>query len=134
MRDYQYVMCVAVTITACGDGGGFPDAFRQPPVTSGTFSLHWQLQNTSGESETCARANATSVHVGIANHSTLAEYSALFDCGLGAGISDELFTGTYDLRFELFGAVGATASPPTLSVNVAPDAPANLPAITFVVP
>ena len=134
MRDHQHVMCIALVITACGDGGGFPDARQQPPVASGTFSLRWQLQGRSGAPETCAQANATSVHVSITNHATLAEYSVAFDCGLGAGISGELFTGTYDLTFQLPGSVGATASPSTLSVVVTSDAPATLPVITFVVP
>lgn len=134
MRRHGLVTCCALAMVACGDGGGFPDAYKPPPVESGTFSLRWQLQDGSGQSETCARAGATSVHVGITQQATRAEYSGMFACDLGAGNSGELFTGTYDLTFDLLGAAGVITSAPAGQVVVTAQMPVTVPTISFVLP
>jgi hypothetical protein len=134
MRRHGLVIGCALAVVACGDGGGFPDAFKPAPIESGTFSLRWQLQDGSGQSETCARAGATSVQVGITKQTTRAEFSATFACELGAGNSGELFTGTYDLTFELLGAAGVILSAPPGQVVVTAQMPATVPTISFVLP
>ncbi len=127
-------MGLAFALTSCGNGGGFPDAVRSQPVASGTFSLQWQIHDGSGQLETCAQAGATSMQVAIANHATREQYSEMFVCDSGVGLSGQLFTGTYDLRSTLVGPAGAIVSTASPSVIITSDAAATVPTLLFVVP
>ena len=124
MRRQRYV--ILAFVTACGDGGGFPDAYKAPPVESGTFSLQWVVQNA-----TCDQT--TTVHVGITNHTSQAQYAAGFECDLGAGVSGQLFTGAYDLTFSLLAGTAVIATAPAASVVVTTET-TTVPTVMFTAP
>jgi hypothetical protein len=123
-------------LTACGSGGGFPDAHKlEPAPAPGNFSLTWSIANGSGSAETCAQVMATSVIVSTTNEATNDENSQQFSCTLGEAASGALFVGTYDLTFALVGSAGtaiATAPQQAGVVIQSNDTTAATP-VTFVV-
>ena len=74
------------------------------------------------------------MQVAIANHATREQYSEMFVCDSGVGLSGQLFTGTYDLRSTLVGPAGAIVSTASPSVIITSDAAATVPTLLFVVP
>jgi hypothetical protein len=122
-------------LVACGSGGGFPDAFKAPPPPDpGTFAINWTLSNASGSATTCAAANASTVHVGILDEASGAQFTSNFDCGLSEAVSGSLPVGTYDLDFALDGVTVITTAPEQTAVVIASDQTTNLAPVAFVVP
>src|SRR5215203_3385555 len=94
-------------LAGCGDGGGFPDAgpIDQPPA-SGTFSLMWSVKDSGGATLDCAEIGAQAVTVVTRNKAQTGGSTEVFTCSTGAGTSQGLAPGTYDLDFELGGVGG----------------------------
>ena len=94
-------------LAGCGDGGGFPDAvpIDQPPA-SGTFSLMWSVKDPNGATLDCAEIGAQAVTVVTRNKAVQGGSTEVFTCSTGAGTSQGLMPGTYDLDFELGGVGG----------------------------
>ena len=94
---------IALAIVACGDGGGFPDAFvMMPPQDPGTVALSWTLVDGSAAPETCATANGATVVVAITQEGTNEQFGQSFPCSLGLAVSGSLPTASYDLTFSLY--------------------------------
>ena len=128
-------LCGLAVVAACGGGGGFPDAAGSlPPVAPGTVAIDWTLSDGSNASISCDQAGATTVHVGIVDPASGAQFSASFPCDLGGGVTGALASTTYDLRFELLGSAGelatAAAQP---GIVVRPDKTTSIGALSFVV-
>jgi len=131
MRGLELIL---ISLCACGDGGGFPDAAPAPPTGSGMFSLAWTLTTASQQAETCAQANATTVRLSFADASTGAAYGGTFDCSLGLAVTGALFSATYNIGFELDGANGMIAAAAHQTATIATNKTTQLQPIVFVTP
>ncbi len=100
-------IAAAVTLFACGDGGGFPDARPiDAPAPPGTFTLAWSLTDTSGATITCDQVGAQSVTAIMRNRDVQGGFTEVFTCNTGMGTSQAVAPGTYDIQFELIGTGG----------------------------
>jgi hypothetical protein len=103
-----------VVASACGDGGGFPDA-RGPdaPPVGGTFTLAWSLADDGGAPVSCEQVGALTLTVIARNTQIAGGLTEVFSCSTGMGQSQAMLPGTYNLQFELHGASGVLATAPS---------------------
>jgi hypothetical protein len=136
VRHHLAVVVVFVVAAACGDSGGFPDAYVPPvPPDPGTIDAAWSIVDGTGSATTCANVSATHVNVTITEESTHDAYGQPFLCGNLGGLSGPLPPGTYDLDYSLTdgsGAVLATA-PSQTGVVVQSDMTATATPVVFTV-
>ena len=132
----RYEVAVVVFVAACGDSGGFPDAYVPPvPPDPGTIDIAWSLVDGAGSATTCADVGATRVNVAIMDEATPDSYAQPFLCGNLGGLSGAIPPGTYDLSYSLTdgsGAVLATGTPQT-GVVVQSDMTATATPVVFTV-
>lgn len=98
-----------VLLTACGGGGGFPDA---PPIdgpTLGTFSATWSVVDQNNQPISCERIGGQTMTVLVHNKAFDGGSTQIFTCATGMGTSQAILTGTYTFDFELGGTVGLLA-------------------------
>ncbi len=96
-------------LSACGDGGGFPDAPVADTPPTGTFSLTWSVIDQNSAPLSCDRIAAQSMTV-LTHHKAFDGGSTqVFTCKDGAGSSQALFAGPYEMNFELSGTFGLLA-------------------------
>lgn len=122
--------------SACGDGGGFPDA-RLPdsPVPGGTMSLRWNLTDPQGQAITCNQIAAQTVTLILRNRDVQGANTEVFVCASGEGTTPLVAPGTYDVQYELAsGAAGLIAQATTqMGVVVESGQNTELMPVTFVV-
>lgn len=96
-------------LAACGDGGGFPDAAIPDAPPTGTFSLTWSVVDHNNAALACDRIAAQSMTV-LTHHKGFDGGSTqIFTCKEGAGGSQAVYAGPYDMNFELSGTFGLLA-------------------------
>lgn len=132
----RHALAVVVLVAACGDTGGFPDAYVPPDAPApGSIDVAWSLVDGTGSATTCAAVGATTVHVAIQNENTTDSFAQPFLCGNASGLSGAIPPGTYDLSYSLTngsGAVLATGAPQT-GVVVQSDLTATATPVVFTV-
>lgn len=125
---------LTAVLTACGSGGGFPDAPPpDSPVIGGTVSLQWSLTDTAGQPITCEQIAGQTVTLVLHNKSEAGATTEVFTCDSMAGTTPKVSPGVYDIRFELSGNVGLLAEVPAQDITVLSNQNATLQPITFVV-
>ncbi len=132
MRCLELSIAIAVSVTACGSGGGFVDAALVKPTGSGMFSLTWSQASPSGQSETCTQANATVLRLTFVDAATGSEYAGTYSCDLGLGVSGALFVATYNIDFDLSGPDGTLAVAPRQNAPIMDGKTTELQPVVFV--
>ena len=121
-----------VLLTACGGGGGFPDA---PPVdgpTLGAFSAMWSVVDQNNQPISCDRIGGQTMTVLVHNKAFDGGSTQIFTCGTGMGTSQAILTGTYKFDFELGGTVGLLAKSSVQdNVDIAADTTTPLQPLLF---
>lgn len=138
-RTMNGACCRALTIvavlSACGDGGGFPDArpIDSPPA-GGTMSLQWRLTDEGGADVTCAQVGAQTVTLTLRNRAAEGGSTELFTCDIAAATTPPVTPGVYDVTIELTGPAGTLATlPRVMGVTVTSGQNSPLPMATFVI-
>ncbi len=125
---------LALTLVACGGGGGFPDApgpADAPP--GGTFSLDWSLvKMADGSPVTCDQVGGVTVTTILRNHFAQGGFTEVFSCNTGSGTTEVITVGTYDVDFELTGTTGTIATAPQqASIVITKNQDTKLMPVTF---
>lgn len=121
-----------VLLSACGDGGGFPDAAVPDTPPTGTFSLTWSVIDQNSAPLPCERIAAQTMTV-LTHHTAFDGGSTqIFTCKEGTGSSQAVFAGPYEMNFELSGTFGLldTGIPQT-NVQVPAGGNVQLDPVTF---
>ncbi len=96
--------------SACGDGGGFPDAPEPDgPPPNGTFSLAWSVTDEGGGPVTCDQVGAQTVTAVLRNPAVQGGSTEVFSCSTGMGTSPPIAPGNYQIDFELNGSSSAAS-------------------------
>ncbi len=98
-----------VLVTACGGGGGFPDAPGIDAAPLGKFSATWSVVDQNNQPLSCDRIGGQTMTVLVHNKAFEGGSTQIFTCGTGMGESQPILTGTYTFDFELGGTVGLLA-------------------------
>jgi hypothetical protein len=116
----RFVLAPALCLTAaCGSGGGFPDAPPADTPPTARFSLTWSVIDQDSQPLSCARIGGPSMTVLAHNKAYDGGNTESFSCSTGAGQSQDVYAGEFDLDFELSGSFGLLARAPSqLSVSV----------------
>lgn len=120
------LLWVAALTAACGNGGGFDGGPSDPPVSNGTVSLAWSVTNTNGQPIDCNDVGAQSVVLLLHNILEVGGSTAVFGCSSGAGITQQLSPGSYEIDFELRGTAGVLGTSPrrmNIMVRAGQDTP-----------
>lgn len=107
------VVGALLAASACGGGGGFPDAQvhdTAPPKAA--FSVTWSVTDAQGAALPCDQIGAQTVTVLAHNRAYDGGFPEVFSCATGSGTSEALPAGIYDLQFELVGPGGMLATAP----------------------
>ena len=113
------VAAAPLLITACGDGGGFPDARPvdgAPPV--GTFSLAWSVTDTNAQTVTCDAIGAQAVTATLRNPDIEGGFTEVFSCSRLTGTSPGIAPGTYRVDFDLNGATSVLATSAQQTIEI----------------
>jgi hypothetical protein len=108
--------------SACGSGGGFPDAPLPDTPPTATFSLSWSVIDQDSQPVSCARIAGQSMTVLAHNKAYDGGNTQIFSCSSGMGMSQDVYAGEFDLDFELSGTFGLLAKAPS---QLAVDIPAG---------
>ncbi|MFN0248758.1 MAG: hypothetical protein ACKV2T_17850 [Kofleriaceae bacterium] len=96
-------------LSACGDGGGFPDApGPDSPPPTGTFSLAWTVTDEGGAPVTCDQIGAQTVTAVLRNPAVQGGSTEVFSCNTGMGTSPGIAPGNYQIDFELNGSTSTS--------------------------
>ena len=123
-------------LTACGGGGGFPDAAGPPDATpTGTFSVDWSLvKMADGSPLACDPIGAQSVTLVLRNRAKEGGFTEVFSCTSKTGTTPLQEIGTYDINFELNGISGLIATgAEQRGVVISEGADTKLAPVTFTV-
>jgi hypothetical protein len=101
-------------LTACGGGGGFPDAPPEPDAApGGTLSLDWSLvKMADGTPVSCDAVGAGTVTLLLRNRAMQGGFTEVFSCNTKSGTTPQIPIGTYDVNFELTGTSGLITTAP----------------------
>jgi hypothetical protein len=128
---------VALAVSACGDGGGFPDApGPDSPPPTGNFSLAWSVTDESGGAVTCDQIGAQTVTAVLRNPAVQGGSTEVFSCSTGMGTSPGTPPGNYQIDFELNGSSSAAPvikTAPRQDIEVKSNETTRLAPITFAV-
>ena len=127
----RFALCLLVT--ACGSGGGFPDApVRDTAPPTGRFSVAWSVVDQNGQPIACDRLAAQAMTVLTHDLSVEGGATQIFSCSTGMGESQDIAVGTYEMDFELSGTFGVLArGPKQTPVTIAVGQVTELAPITF---
>jgi hypothetical protein len=108
VRYHRAALASILIATACGDGGGFPDAAPpDSPPPGGTFTLSWTVNGSSGSNlpAACDDAGATDILIGYRRTGSAAGDNIVFRCSEGTSTSPTLPPGDYiiDIGLPLAG-------------------------------
>jgi hypothetical protein len=123
--------------TACGGGGGFPDARvkEDAPPPTGTFKLAWSLVDANNAAITCDRVTGQVVVATLRSTDIVGGMTEVFTCATGMGESQGIAPGNYSIDFELDGGTGSgmtLASVPKMdNVQITSGSSTALPPIVF---
>lgn len=127
---------VIAALSACGGGGGFPDAPPEPDASpGGTLSLDWSLvKMADGTPVACDAVGAGTVTLLLRNRSFQGGFTEVFTCGTSSGTTPQIPVGTYDVNFELNGVSGLiTTAPEQTGLVVTREQNTPLAPVTFTV-
>jgi hypothetical protein len=116
----RFVLVPALCLAAaCGSGGGFPDAPLPDTPPTAAFSVTWTVIDQDSQPLPCTRIAGQSMTVLAHNKAYDGGNTQSFTCSSGAGQSQDVYAGEFDLDFELSGTFGLLARAPSqLAVNV----------------
>ncbi|MGE0402231.1 MAG: DUF1833 family protein [Kofleriaceae bacterium] len=105
MTRCSLVASALLSLAACGDGGGFPDApGPDSPPPNGTFSLAWSVTDEGGAPVTCEQVGAQTVTAVLRSPAIQGGSTEVFSCSSGMATSPGIAPGEYQIDFELNGA------------------------------
>lgn len=107
-----WLRAMFLAATACGGGGGFPDAPPEPDARpNGTLSVAWNLvKMADGTPVACDPVGGQGVTLLLRNRAFQGGSTEAFSCNSKMGTTPQIPVGTYDVKFELNGISGLIAT------------------------
>lgn len=134
MKSCLFLVASAAFVSACGSGGGFPDAAPvEGPPPEGTVSVKWTVTDAAGGAVSCDAIGAQAVTLVMHNKAVSGGSTEVFVCGTGQGTTPGYAPGTYDISFELNGPGGTIKTAPVQTIDIKSNQNAELQPISFAV-